>query len=147
MKFYDKTKPLYLETDLSGVILRAGLLHTRSGTNCPWDKVLDPITFARKSLSCTEKRIQQHGKRETRYTIQTQKVSSLLLCKRGEYNHRLHTTSIATLLQKLQWPLLRIHQYRVKIIYKPGPDCYSKQTGCPDKITRKTQMQKYLAFN
>ena len=31
---------------------------------------------------------------------------------------------VATLLKKLQLILLRIHQYRVRIIYKPGPDLF-----------------------
>ena len=31
---------------------------------------------------------------------------------------------VATLSQGLQQILLRIHQYRVKIIYKPGPDLF-----------------------
>ena len=45
---------------------------------------------------------------------------------------------IATLLQRLQWILLRVHQYRVNIIYKPGPDlfitnCLSRQNHKEDK--------------
>ena len=38
MQFYDKTQPLYLETDTSGVRLGAALLQTRYGTSCPRDK-------------------------------------------------------------------------------------------------------------
>ena len=61
MKSYDKTKPLYLETDACGVGLGASLLQTRSGTSCPRDvasdnSLLRPITFGSKSLSNTEKR-------------------------------------------------------------------------------------------
>ena len=57
MKFYNETKPLYLETDASGV----GLGMTRNGTSCirdtaPDNNILRPITFASKSLSSTEKR-------------------------------------------------------------------------------------------
>ena len=60
MKFYDETKQLYLGKDVSGVELGAGLLQTRSGTNCPRDKapdnnILRPITFVSKSLSSMEK--------------------------------------------------------------------------------------------
>ena len=36
-KSFDETKPLYLETDASGVGLRASLLQTRNYTSCPRD--------------------------------------------------------------------------------------------------------------
>ena len=77
-----------------------------------------------------QKKIQQHRKRGTRHTAWTQKVMPLPLCKRGEYNYRSQTTSsniqkdVATLLQRLHQILLRIHEYRVRIIYKPGLDLF-----------------------
>ena len=53
MKFYDMSKPLYLETDASGISLTAGLLQVRERMNCGHDKMPDnvtlcPIAFARK---------------------------------------------------------------------------------------------------
>ena len=59
MKFYDDTKPLYLETDASGVSLGAALLQTQEGTTCQKDTVSDntilhPIAFASKSLTGTD---------------------------------------------------------------------------------------------
>ena len=61
MKFYDETKPLYLETDTSGVGLEAALLQTRSSKSCPRDTAADnsthkPIMFVSKSQSSAEKR-------------------------------------------------------------------------------------------
>ena len=55
---------------------------------------------------------------------------------------------VTMLSQRIQWiqQILRIHQYWVRIIYKPGPDL-SLQTSSPDKTTRKTKTQKYLACN
>ena len=54
MKFYDASGPLYLETDASGVSLRARLLQVREGMNCGHDEVPDnasvcQITFASKA--------------------------------------------------------------------------------------------------
>ena len=85
---------------------------------------------------CRKKR-QQYRKRSTGYTIQTQKPISTALPERWVY-YRWHTTSsnmkkdLITLSQRLAWTLLRINQYRVRIIYKPGPnlfiaDCLSRQ--------------------
>ena len=56
MKFYGETKPLYIQTDTSGVGLEAALLQTRSNISCPRDEtpynsILRPIAFASKSLT------------------------------------------------------------------------------------------------
>ena len=56
MKFYDETKPLFIETDVSWVGLAATLLQTRSNTSSPKDEALDniilrPIAYASKSLT------------------------------------------------------------------------------------------------
>ena len=54
MKFCDKSRPLYTQTDASGVSLEAELIQVRDGMNCGDDKVLDnttlqPIAFVSKS--------------------------------------------------------------------------------------------------
>ena len=61
MKFYDKTKPLYLKTDAYGIGLSAGLLQTRDGRTCPRDTapdntILRPIVFASKIPTSAEQR-------------------------------------------------------------------------------------------
>ena len=61
MKFYDDSKPLYLETNASSVGLGTALLQTWEGTTCPKNKVPDnsilcPIAFASKSLTGAEHR-------------------------------------------------------------------------------------------
>ena len=61
IKFYDETKPLYRETNVSGDGLGAALLQRRSNTSCHRDEVVDnsilrPTAFSRKSLTEAEKR-------------------------------------------------------------------------------------------
>ena len=61
MKFYDETKPHYLDPDASGVGLGAALLQARGGMLCPKDSAPDntifcPITFTSKSLTSAEHR-------------------------------------------------------------------------------------------
>ena len=61
MKFYEDTKPLYLETDASGINLGAALLQLRNNINCPKDTAPDntnlcPIAFVSKSLTGAEQR-------------------------------------------------------------------------------------------
>ena len=61
MKFYDDTKPLYLETDASSIGLGAALLQLRDNTGCqkdtaPDNTIICPIAFASKSLTGAEQR-------------------------------------------------------------------------------------------
>ena len=82
IKFCDETQLLYLETDVSGIRLRATLLQTRSGTNCLRDKVPDnsilrPIMFASKSLSSAERRY--HNIERDKTTRKT-KMKKYLAC-------------------------------------------------------------------
>ena len=72
MKVYNETKPLYLETDASGVGLGASLLQIRNDTSGPRDTVLDnnilwPIAFASKCLSSAEKRYSNIEREELAY--------------------------------------------------------------------------------
>ena len=60
-EIYDETKPLYVETDVSGVGLGAAFLQTRSNTSfhrdeAPDNRILRPIAFSSKSLTRAEKR-------------------------------------------------------------------------------------------
>ena len=61
MKVYDNTKPLYLETNASGVGLGVALLQMLQGTACqkdvaPDNTTLHPIAFASKNLTGAEQR-------------------------------------------------------------------------------------------
>ena len=78
----------------------------------------------------SRKKIQQHRKRSPRHTIWTQEVPPILLMRNVSINTDYRPLAgklkkdVVTLSQRLQWILLRIHQYRVKIIYKPGPELF-----------------------
>ena len=64
MKFYDKTVPLSVETDVSRVRLGAALLQTRNGTSFPTDKtpdnsILRPLPLQARACQ-VQKKIHKH---------------------------------------------------------------------------------------
>ena len=140
MKFYDDTKTLYLETDASSIGLGAALLQLRDNTGyqkdtAPDNTILCPIAFVSKSLTGAKQR----------YSNIKCKVLGILhglekfhhYCCGGEVlvitDHKLMVSifkkDIAILSQQIQHILLNIHQYRVRIIYKPGL-IFLLQIGC-----------------
>ena len=135
MKFYDDTKPLYLETDASDVGLGAVLPQLLDNTACQRDMVPDnaslrPISFASKSLTGSE----------WRYSNIKWEVLGILhrLEKFHHYcfgrevlvitDHKpliaMFKKDVATLSQHIQCILLKAYQYRDQIIYKPGNDIF-----------------------
>ena len=131
MKFYDETQVLYLDTDASGIGLEAALLQTRSGRSCSRDKaqdnsILRPIAFASKSLSSAERRYSNierealgilHGLEKFHHYCFVREVSIIT-------DHKLLVAiskkDVAMLFQRNN----KIHQYRVRIGYKPEPDLF-----------------------
>ena len=135
MKFYDDTTLLYLETDASGVGLGAALLQLCDNTTCqkgmaPDNAILCHITFPSKSLTVAE----------CRYSNIKHEACGIL-CGLEKFHHycfsrevliitdhkpliSMFKKDIATLSQHIQCILLKIHQYRVKIIYKPSPKIF-----------------------
>ena len=150
MKFYDEIHPPCLEIDASVIRPRAAILQTRIDTSCPRDKapdniILRPITFASKSLSSAERRYRctqrealgiQQGIEKFHLYCFMQEVSIIT-------DHNLLITifkkDVAMLSQKMQRFLLRINQYRVRIIYKPGPDLF-----IADWLSRQNHKEKGL---
>ena len=135
MKFYNETKPLYLETDASGIGLGAALLQTRDSTTCPKgivpdNTILRPITFASKSLTSAE----------YRYSNIEREALGILHCLEKFHHYcfprevnvikghnslvAIFKKGIATLSQQIQCILLRRHQYRVRILYKLGSEIF-----------------------
>ena len=75
-------------------------------------------------------KIQQNRKRGTRYITWTCKVPVLLLCKRGEHNHRSQTTSsnlqkrCSNTITESKMNSTKIHQYKDRVIYKSEPELF-----------------------
>ena len=135
MKFYDDTKLLYLETDTSGVGLGAALLQTWEETTCQKDMVSDntilcPIAFASKSLTGAEYRY-SNIEREALGILHGLKRFHCYCFAREGYIITTHKPLVATfkkdtamLSQCIQHILLKILQYKVLILYKPGPEIF-----------------------
>ena len=135
MKFYDDTKPLYLETDASGIGLGAALLLICEGTACqkdiaPENTTLCPIAFASKSVTGAECRYSNierealgiiHGLKKFYHYCFAREV---LIITDHKPLVAIFKKDVVTLLQCIQHILLKIHQYRVQIIYKPGPKIF-----------------------
>ena len=132
MKFYYDTKPLYLETDASGISLGAALLQLKDNTSCqkdtaPDNTILCPIAFASKSLTGAEQRYSNikrkalfilHGLEKFHHYCFGREV---LVITDHKPLVSIFKKDVATLSQQIQHVLLKIHQYRVQIIYKPVP--------------------------
>ena len=130
------TKPLYLETDTFRIGLGAALLQMCKGTACqkdvaPDNTTLHPIAFASKSLTGAEHRYSNterealgiiHGLEKFLHYCFAREVPIIV-------DHKtliaIFKKDVATLSQHIQCILLKIHQYRVQIIYKPGPKIFT----------------------
>ena len=124
-ELYDETKPLYLETDAYGLGLGARLLQTRYDTSCPRGTKQKDCSHWQGKVCPTQWRDTRgplgtlHGLDKFHHYCFAREVSIIT-------DHKplvaIFRKDMATVLQRLQQILLRIHQYRVKIIYMPGPD-------------------------
>ena len=135
MKFYDDTKLLYLETDVSGIGLGAALLQVRDNTACqkgiaPDNTILQPIAFASKTLMGAKQRYSNiecdilgilHGLEKFHHYCFGREV---LLFTDHKLLVSMFKKDVATLSQQIQCILLKIHQYRVQIIFKPGLEIF-----------------------
>ena len=120
---------------MSRVGLGTVLLQTRAGATyqkdiVPGNTILQPIAFASKSLTSAEHRYSNterealgtlHGPEKFNHYCSVRDVNVIT-------NHKslvaIFKKDIVTLSQRIQCILLRIHQYRVRILYKPGPEIF-----------------------
>ena len=135
MKYYDVWKPLHLETDASGVGLGVTLLQVMDNLNCRNDEaqdnaMLQPTAFVWKSLSSVAwwySNIEREALRNLHVLVKFYHYS--FACEVHIITDHKSLVSImgkdvAILSQCLQHIILHIHQYRVHIIYKPGPEIF-----------------------
>ena len=150
MKFYDDTKPLFLETDASRKGLGAALLQMHEGTACQKDMVPDktilhPIAFASKRLTGAEHRYSNIEREGLGIVAWARKFHHYCLAREVHIitDHKpllaIFKKDVATLLQQIQHILLKIHQYRVHIFTNLGLKCLL-QTGCHNAPTKKEKM-------
>ena len=135
LTFYDDTKPLYLETDYSGVGLGAALLQMWEGTTCqkdtvPDNTILHPIAFASKSLTGAEHRYSNierealgimHGLEKFHHHCFAMEVHVIT-------DHKplvaIFKKDMPMLSQCIHHILLKNHQYRLHILCKPGSEIF-----------------------
>ena len=135
MKFYDESRPLYLETDASGVGLGDGLLQVRESMICGCDEIPDdatlcPIAFTGKGLSNAEwcySNVESEGlgtlhalEKFIHYNF-AKEVCAITDHKLLE---AIISKNVAMLSQCLQCILLCIHKYRLCISYRSDLDLY-----------------------
>ena len=150
MKFFDDPKPHYLVTDASRVGLGAALLQTWESTTCQKDTVHDntilhPIAFASKSLTGAECRYSNierevlgilHGLKKFHHYCFAREVPVIP-------NHKpllsIFQKDVAMLSKCIQHSLLKIHQHRVHILYKPGPEIFIADWSCHNHIEDKDE--------
>ena len=132
IKFYDDTKPLYLETDASRVGLGVALLQMHKGTAYQKDiapdiTILHPIAFASKDAEHRYSNIERealgilHGLEKFHHYCFAREV---LVISNHNPLVAIFKKDMATLSQCIQCILLKIHQYKVQIICKPGPEIF-----------------------
>ena len=135
MKFYDVSRPPYLETDASGVSLGAKLPQVRDGMNCRFHKLLDNATlcliaFASKSLSSLEWYYTNIKQEALERLHSLEKFHHYFFAKEvciiNDHKPLVAVISkdVAMLSQHLQCIMLHNHPYRIHIIYKPCLDLY-----------------------
>ena len=125
--------PIILLWTKFGLHNRAALLQTWEGKTCqkdtvPDNTILHPITFAIKSLTGAEHRY-SNIEREALGILHGLGKFHCYCFAREFYiitNHKplvsIFKKDVTMLLQCIQWILFKIHQYRVQILYKPGPE-------------------------
>ena len=154
MKFYSESKLLYLKTDASRIGLGAALLQTRDGTTCPKDiasdnTILRPTVFRSKSLTSAEHWYSNIEREEFDILHSLKKIHHYCFARKVNIimDHKalvaISKTDVVTLSQWIQHIFLRIHQYRVRLLYKLGLEIFISDW-LSDRITRKTKMKQYM---
>ena len=117
-----------------------------------WDKapdntVLCPILFTSKSLTNTKRKYSNIEKEALSILYRPEKFHHYyFICEVPVTTDHTPLVTIfkkdgVTLAQRLQWILLHIHQYRIRMLYKPSLQLY-RQTCYPGRTTLKKKAKK-----
>ena len=134
-KFDNEREPLYLETDASGAGLGIRLLRVKDGMTFARDRtsenaILITMVFANKSTSSPETHYSNierevlgilHSLHKFHYHCFAREVQITMDHKPLKV---IFKKDIATLSQGMKCILLKRHQYKIKILYKQGPDLF-----------------------
>ena len=135
MKFYNENKELFLETDAFSVGLGAALLQLRDNTAWQQGKAQDntmlwPIAFASKSLTGAERRYSNIECKALGIIHSLEKFHhycfgrNIIIITNHKPLVTIFKKDMATLSQGIQHIMLKIHQYCIQIIYKPGAQIF-----------------------
>ena len=115
---------MFLEWDWKLPYYKLEVVQAVQEITAPYNSILRPIAFASKSISSTEREY-SNIEREALDKLYGLKKSYHYCCAREVIIITDHKPLVAivkrdveTLSHRLQWILLRIHQYRVRIIHK-----------------------------
>ena len=161
MKSYAETQLLYLDTDASQIGLKSCPTTNQNWSSCPRDKAPDnsiirPTKFASKGLSSAEIGYSNIERQALGILHSFKKFCHYCFAREVHIitDHKPLVTifkkDLAMLSQRIQLTLLRIQQYRVTIIYTPGPDlfkadCLSRQNHKENKDKEIPGMQLNVA--
>ena len=119
---------MHLELDSELLYYKPEVVQTAQGDKAPDNIIIRPITFASKSLLSAERRYSNIERETLGILHRLEKFHHYCFVREVKIitDHKLLVATskknVAMLSQRILQILLRIHQYRVRIIYKPGPD-------------------------
>ena len=128
-------KTCLCRNNASGIGVETRLLHIREGMNLSMRQRISQqhpkanSIHQQRPIICRRK-TQKHRERCISDITWTRDISPLYLCQRGEYNHKTQANGsnlwerCSNTTAETSVHTIKIHQYRLRILYKPGLDLF-----------------------